>query len=106
MRAGKCDLIELVELDPMVSGWTCCFVGFPVKEEVFLDALVGDAAGFNSMWFLTGSVELKLLQAGDFVLPGKAGGIVGDAVQEDGVLGEDEGAVDFDFLNGWALDAG
>jgi hypothetical protein len=75
------------------------------QEEVFFDALIGNAAGFDGMWFFRGSGQLKIKQLWDLVLSGEAGGIIGDTVQKDGVLGKDEGAVDFNFLKSGSLDA-
>ena len=71
--------------------------------EVFFDALVGNPTGFDREGFGGGSRKLKLVESRDFVLPGEAGGIFRNAVQEEGALMKDDAALDLNLLGNGAL---
>ena len=71
--------------------------------EVFFDALVGNPASFDREGFGGGSRKLQLVESRDLVLPGEAGGIIGNAVQEEGAFMKDDAALDLNPLGNGAL---
>lgn len=73
--------------------------------EVFFDALVGNPAGFDREGFGGGSRKLQLVESRDLVLPGEAGGIFRNAVQEKSALMKDDAALDLNLLGNGALDS-